>query len=663
MVLVIFLTPLIFVPSLFDVYNFPKIVFLLLGVLVGWAGFLLPKALGHEENDNEPIVFSSKRVLVFSLLLVAVFIISSFLQPTASARINALSGETAVVVGGVLLMLLIRQIRGQGREAEKSKRLFLGAFVSSALILALVSILQYAGVLAGLFEMEVLSSSAWTPTGSILNSIFLIVLALVYVLAAFVKVVKDNFQIPLLMGLLVILIILALGVILAVLSFFEFDLALISFQSAWVVAVEGFKNFTSAVFGSGPGNFQIAYARFRPVTVNNTNTWSLYFASSFGQFLQLLTEVGLLGLLAFLGLVFTVYRQNKNSNNRLLSTYPGLLFIVLLVGALIVSFDTSLWLMFFLFLSLINLSSGSKKERGIKSFNEKIEVNRYFLLVVLAFLLVVSGWWYGKAVWADCLFARSLGAFSRGEGGNTYNWQLEVLEKNPHRDVYHLAYAQTNLALANTFSQNEDLTEQDQQQVTILIQQAIQEGKNAVAVNPLWFGNWASLANIYRQIIGVAQGAEQWAIDSSRQAIALDPVNPDLRIDLGGLFFALQDFESAQRQFEIAVNLKPDHPNAHYNLAAAYKAQEKWQNVVLELQTVLSLVESESSDFDLVKKELAEAEAKLPKEEPIEKEGEEAVEAGEQLQQPQPLPEPQISPIELPEESAPPDPLFEEVEE
>jgi len=137
----------------------------------------------------------------------------------------------------------------------------------------------------------------------------------------------------------------------------------------------------------------------------------------------------------------------------------------------------------------------------------------------------------------------------------------------------------------------------------------------------------------------------------------LDPVNPNLRIELGGLYFALGNFELAQRQFETAVNLKPDHANAHYNLAAAYVQQERWADAALELQTVLSLVEPGSADFDRVQEELNQIKERLPQPEPVE--GEEEV--SQQLQQPGELPEPQFEPIDLPEEDiAPPEPVLEE---
>lgn len=655
--LIVFLVPLVFVPSLFDVYILPKILIFLLGVLFGWIGFLLPAVIDKNKKNNQTIFFDDKKILIFSLLLALAFIISSFIQPNTSARLRALSGTTAVVVGGLLLMLLIKQIRGEGQEAKKTQRLILGAFTASTVVLSLVAIFQYTGLLAKFFIWELFSVNTWTPTGSIITTIVLIILAIVYVLMVFLKLIKADFKLLNLIGLLLLLVILALGAIMGFIALIESGPVLINLQNAWVVAVENFKGFLGVVFGVGPDNFRIAYARFRPVTINNTDAWGVYFNNSFGNYLNLLTEIGLLGLLAFMVLAITSWRKLENINHHLVNARSEIIILALLVLAFFVSFDVNLWFVFFI---LLGLSGLFVEERGVGlgESRPKLIVNRYLLLTVLIGILLVAGSWYSRAVWADVLFARSLAAFGRGEGGNAYNWQVEALEKNPHSDIYHLAYAQTNLTLASVFSQNEDPTEQDQQQIAILIQQAIREAKNAVAVNPFWFNNWLSLANVYRQIIGVAQEAEQWATDSLRQAIVLDPVNPNLRIELGGLFFALGDFESTQRQFETAVNLKPDHANAHYNLAAVYIQQEKWTHAALELQTVLSLVEPGSADFNKVQEELAAIKDRLPESKPVE---DEERETDQQLQHPQPLPESSFEPIDLPEEeAAPPRPVLEE---
>ncbi|MDD5481809.1 MAG: tetratricopeptide repeat protein [Candidatus Shapirobacteria bacterium] len=657
--LIIFLVPLVFVPFLYNVYFFPKVIVLLLGVVFGWLGLLLPAIVNKSPDNNQTVFFGDKKTLLFSLILILAFVVSSLLQPNVSARINAFSGTTAVVLGGFLLMLLLKQVRGEGKEAGRVQGLVLGAFTASAMVLSLVTIFQYTGLLARFFTWEAFSVNTWTPTGSLLTSVILMFLALVYVLINFLKSLKNNFRLPGLIGLLLLLIILALGIIMGVITLIESEPILISLQNAWIVAVENFKSFVGAAFGVGPDNFRIAYARFRPITVNNTTAWALYFSNSFNHYLNLLTEVGLLGCLGFLGLVIVVWRQFTRTSNRLASAHSEIISLLLLVIALFIPFDINLWLIFFVLLGLVGLSAENRGV-GLGEIRPKLEMNRYLLLTIMAGVLLLSSFWYGRVVWADVLFARSVAAFNRGEGGNAYNWQIEALEKNPHSDAYRLGYAQTNLALASAFSQNENLTEQDQQQIAILIQQAIREAKSAVAISPFWSSNWVNLAGIYRQVIGVAQEAEQWAIESLRQAIALDPVNPNLRIELGGLYYALGNFELAQRQFETAVDLKPDHANAHYNLAATYVQQEKWANAVLELQTVLSLVEPGSNDFNQVQEELNQVKERLPQQEAVE--GEEEV--NEQLQQPQPLPKPQFEPIDLPaEEAAPPQPVLEEPEE
>ena len=97
------------------------------------------------------------------------------------------------------------------------------------------------------------------------------------------------------------------------------------------------------------------------------------------------------------------------------------------------------------------------------------------ITIISLIALIFLSYWYGRALWADALFAKSLLAFNRGEGGNAYNLQIKALRKNSNIDVYHSAYAGTNLALANSLSQQSDLSDQEKQQVTILVQQAIRE--------------------------------------------------------------------------------------------------------------------------------------------------------------------------------------------
>jgi hypothetical protein len=58
------------------------------------------------------------------------------------------------------------------------------------------------------------------------------------------------------------------------------------------------------------------------------------------------------------------------------------------------------------------------------------------------------------------------------------------------------------------------------------------------------------LADIYRNLVNSVNDAQNWAIASYAQAIRTNPVTPVLRVDLGGLFYSLGNYENAIDQFK-----------------------------------------------------------------------------------------------------------------
>ena len=188
--------------------------------------------------------------------------------------------------------------------------------------------------------------------------------------------------------------------------------------------------------------------------------------------------------------------------------------------------------------------------------------------------------------------------------------------------------------------------------VTQAIQAAIAEAKAVVTLNPQKAGNWENLASIYRNVITVAQGADSWTVSAYERAIVADPQNPLYRLQLGGLYYMLGNYDEASKLFEQSVGVKPDWANSHYNLAWAAFQKQNYQRAASEMQTVLTLVDPKANkkDYEQAQKDLEEFKKKLPKEEEKPATGE----AGEQqLTLPTP-PEQEISPkIELPETASP----------
>src|SRR5205823_130676 len=159
------------------------------------------------------------------------------------------------------------------------------------------------------------------------------------------------------------------------------------------------------------------------------------------------------------------------------------------------------------------------------------------------------------------------------------------------RDLYYRGLSQVNLALANALAnqarQNPSANnQQTQQNILTLIQQSISAGRNATIIAPLTPFNWSNLSSIYRSLIGFGENADKFAVLTDQQAIALDPQNPQQYIDLGGIYYQLGDFDDAIRQFQIAITLKQDYPNAYYNLGHALEMKGQLNEALAAYQYV-----------------------------------------------------------------------------
>ena len=104
----------------------------------------------------------------------------------------------------------------------------------------------------------------------------------------------------------------------------------------------------------------------------------------------------------------------------------------------------------------------------------------------------------------------------------------------------------------------------------------------------------------------MAQDANDWAVRAYNTAIQLDPTNPRLRVELGGIYFGAQDYLSAANSFRQAVSLKNDYANAHYNFAHALIKLQAYADAQRELETVKNLVDVNSADYKQVAADLEE---------------------------------------------------------
>lgn len=443
------------------------------------------------------------------------------------------------------------------------------------------------------------------------------------------------------------------------------------FSISWYAAVETLKTPMTALFGVGVDNFASIFSRSKDVLYNQTSLWQVQsFNVSRSGLLHVFTETGLIGLLTFLLLVGGLLRE---LNQKKLQYEQKVIPCMAVLGYLLAVFlllPINLLLLFLLFIVIasLNLFHNSSEVARMKATSEMDVRNLlpiYFSMIILA-LLAVGGASYllVRSYAAEAMFKNALNGIAKDDMRTLYENQRQAIILNPYLEKYRISFSQTNLLIANNVAtqvasqsasnqnQQPQLSEEQRQTISQAIQAAINEAKAAVALNQNKAGNWENLAAIYRNILFVAQGADVWTISSFQRAIVLDPQNPMYRLNLGGVYFSLQNYEEAAKMFEQAVLLKPDWPNAHYNLAWSSYQRGDYQRAVNEMQNVLSLIDMKKDkvDYDRAMKELEEFRKKLPKQEQSATES--AVQSG-QLALPTP-PQAAVTPrLQLPQDASP----------
>lgn len=651
----VFLTPLFFWPFTPDFYEFPKHFLIIIVSLVS----LLLLGLTFLTERQVRLTFSPFSLPV--LALIASFILSTFFK--APNRLDTFldPGQTGTYLSlGLLFFCAVNFIR-----TKKEVDLLAHAFTSSVALLSLITIIWSSGLASKIpliSSIQYLASNIWSPAGLPLSALSVFIAAMVFLA---VQLLKERNLHPksVLLAVSFALTLVATG-ILSYRLFASQDFAsrptLLSHRASWAIALEALK--ISPLLGVGPSSYSAAFTQFRPISFNLTPQWTLRFSVGSNFPLHLLTTVGTVGLMAYLFLALRTYttliKTVTSPSNVSLAALAAVLAIFatqLFLPSYLVSTAAIFFLLILAVSALKTSGSSLVHESNIDIVAASSSGNSPILPIIfltLITILVAPGFYFAtRAYMAEARFQKALQFAAANDGKNTYDTLISAIAANPYRDTYRIAYSQTNLLIANSLAANPTpagLTEADRNTITQLVQQAIREAKNAAALNPTKVTNLENLAGIYRNLLNFAQGADAWTLASYRQAIILDPVNPNLRIALGGVYFAQKNWDEAIRWFQAATDLKPDLANAHYNLSAALREKGELLRAVSSLETTIDLLDKSSADYTKASSELEELRKKIGEITPP------AKPASSQLTQPEPLPTPKVNPpLELDQSLSP----------
>lgn len=591
----LFLLPLIFIPVFPSSFETPK---LLLLVVISALIFLVKLI---KIVVSKSFQFSSNKYDLILISISIVYIASSILMTANKVEAFFLPGTASLIILSCLFYFLTNQLE------DKDRNNLIYVLLSSSLVLSVLLTFSF---------LKVFTFLPVSTFGSLITSALFLLAMLPFVVYDLFN--KNSILKKILMSFVGLLLLIGLAI-----STYQMmpnkttSFKNLSYQTGWQIAIDSIKE--SPFLGVGPSNYIDAFNKFRPISFNFIPEWNLKYVSGPSLFLTILTESGLLATFLFLILFFLILKTIKFDNPYYIS------LLIVIVGLIVFPVLFSFLPIFFVLISLFG--------KDVKRVNNNFISNlpSFLISTPLFLVLVAVGYLFTRATIAEIYFGKSIKEVSSGTALKTYEYINKSITLNPYSDRYHLYAANINYALGVNISQKQELTDDEKETITKLIQQSIVEAKAGVTLNPQRSGNWEILSSIYVDIIPFVKDSDLYAIQSLSQAIFLDPLNPILRVNLGGIYYAKKEYEEAVDIFKLAVLAKSDYPNGHYNLSLAYKEKGNFTKAKDEMNTVLKLIGESSKDYDTALKEL---------------------EKIEEFTKPEVMPEPAIEPqIELPPEN------------
>ena len=473
---------------------------------------------------------------------------------------------------------------------------------SSAAILGLIALYQFLGIGTIMFpSVGFLQDRLWTPTGSPMTTLALLVITFSLAASDIVTRAKTSEEHHLLALKILFAIVMAAGAAVTVWQIIPKMGMLLPLSAGWTVTLEMLKNVKAAIVGVGAENFVSAYTRGRPLWLNGGPLWGARFTTNANFFLHVTTINGLLGFAASLVFARSLFTGKRTGAWRtttllclaaLLLVPPTIALVTLIAAVFVLSTDHDQ-----------NTPTLSVSEPWVR-----LVAGVFLLLGVLGFYGLTRG--YG----AELSYFKALRAAQNNEGTQTYNFHIKAIQTNPFVSRYHMTYSQMNVALANTLAAQlgseategspSAKAEEDQKLVAGLIEQAIREAKIAVNLNMQNVSAWENLARIYQALIPAAKGADAWAAAAYEQTLQLDPFNANVAVSLGGVYVQQAKYDEAIQIFGRAIAMRPTYENAYYNLANAYRLKGDTVRAAEALNKTLTLIPEGSADYAKAKNEL-----------------------------------------------------------
>ncbi|MDP2921542.1 MAG: tetratricopeptide repeat protein [Candidatus Omnitrophota bacterium] len=374
--------------------------------------------------------------------------------------------------------------------------------------------------------------------------------------------------------------------------------------------------------GVGIGNFEYAYPLYRAEKEKEVTPKGIKYTKAHNEFLQVWSEMGIFGLLAFLGIIFFILFSSTRESVFIIGIRAAL--IALLTQALfnpMLTVPTS----GFLFWSLCGILAFADKKLNDKGVNffERLGTG-----VLCAALVGFGGPAAVRPFIGDYFFEKAQVAESKSDTASAvsnlksslkaypHNWEVlfllgnieqrmaaynEAVDKYEKALKYHpySALIWNNLGAAymrvgkidKTISAFKRAIEIDRQNIGAYYNLAVVYRDNAQeelakkemdilsAINPTFFGNMYVESGIFEQ-----------ALIEFHKAIGRDPGNIEAHFMLGEIYKKQGEIDKAIEMYKRTIELAPAHVEASIALGEIYKARTEMDRAIMYYDKALNVM-------------------------------------------------------------------------
>jgi len=444
-------------------------------------------------------------------------------------------------------------------------------------------------IVIDLFILLVIKNFTFWPA-----AIVSLVILLMFYLSKIIKIEKKDLIIPISVF-IVLIIFLALG---NLIKFNNINLPIevnLTQSSSWDIAKKTIKN--DPILGSGPSTFAYDYTKYKNSNFNLSPLWNIKYNSPSGILYDVVTSVGILGLLAFIWLIYyiikisyaSLFTDNNENKPILLSLFSS--FITVIIFSLFLPINGVNILILILISSLmLAYAKISGKDEAEGEYKFLLSASpKYSLIFSAIYLLAIAGVAFSsvagiKIALADYYYNKSL---YQTDVLKRIEYQNKSTNLSPYYDNYFQSLANSYMEQAKAESQNAT----DQNLVNNYVGLAIDNGKKAVELSPKKADNYIILGMIYENTSPLVENGGTLAENNYNEAKKLDPSSPIPFLRLASLYSAKasaekdekiksENIKTSLKKYDEALALKNNMIELYQGKAITYMISNDINNAI-----------------------------------------------------------------------------------